>query len=325
MYANQQMEQLNREHLEALQLDLLKKQLRWAEEKSVFYRAHFARAGVSHEMVQSLADLRRFPFLERDVLWRESRLDFLTVPFSSLLRYAALREPSREFAAFYTNGDIAHNVEMMARALVAAGVHRASVVALLGDLSDSRLLDAQYAIEVLGATSVLMGTDYRQWLLLMEEIGADTLIAPQPLIMQLIIHLQAAGRDMADYSLARVLCMNVDGIQNPMQRHIEGRTRLSVYNLYAPAELGTSGLLCPCGAGSGQHIQEDYFYPELIAFGSDVPVTEKHQMGELVVTTLQAEAMPLIRYRTGQAVRLTDEPCACGRSFMRALTPFNAF
>lgn len=324
MYANQQMEQLNREQLASLQLDCLKKQLRWAQEKSVFYRAHFARAGVSYEQLKTLADLHRFPFLEHDAPWHGSRLDFLTMPFSSLLRYALVREPSREFATFYTNGDIAHNVEMMARALVAAGVHCASVAAVLGDLADSRLLDVQYALEALGATVVPMGTDYRQWLLLMEQIGADTLVAPQPLVMQLIIHLQAAGKDISDYALARVLCINVNSIQNPMQRHIEARTKLPVCNLYAPTELGTAGLLYSCEAGRGQHIAEDYFYPELIAFGSDTPVTENNQMGELVITTLRAEAMPLIRYRTGQAVSLTDAPCACGRTLARVLTPFSA-
>ncbi|ERL25273.1 phenylacetate--CoA ligase family protein [Mitsuokella sp. oral taxon 131] len=324
MYANPEMEQCAKTRLKELQLERLKRQLRWAQEKSVFYRERFARANVSYEAVETLSDLRKIPFLERDALWQENRLDFLTIPFSGLLRYGVMHEASREFAAFYTNGDIAHNVEMMTRALVAAGVHRASVVALFGDLADSRLLDIHYALEVLGATVIPMGTDYRQWLSRMDQVRADTFVAPRPLLMRLIIHLQAAGMDIAEYACARVLCLNTDAIQNPMQHHIEGRTKIPVYNLYAPMELGMAGLLYACETRAGQHIQEDYFYPEIIAFGRDAPVTDKNQMGELVVTSLAAEAMPLIRYRTGQAVSLADEPCRCGRTLRCIRTPFAA-
>ena len=73
----------------------------------------------------------------------------------------------------------------------------------------------------------------------------------------------------------------------------------------------------------GQHVAEDAFFAEIIAFGSDKEIKEDHRMGELVITTLINEAMPLIRYRTGQAVSKTIEECECGRTFMRIATPFS--
>lgn len=323
MYANQHIEQMDRESMQEMQLGLLQKQLRWAEEKSFFYQQSFAKAGVKAAEVKSLEDLRRFPFLHSNELHQIDSLDILTLPISSILRFTHMQQMAGELLRLYTNGDIAHNVEMMTRCLVGAGITNTSVVALQGDLSDSRLLDVQYALEMIGATVVPMGVDYRQWLRLMELVSMDTIVTTPQLIMQLVIQLQAQGKNIIDFPLTQIICMNPTGIQNPMQRHIQDRTRARVFNLYSSAELGTAGMLFQCEARSGQHIQEDYFYPEIIAFNSDMPVTDPHQMGELVVTSLQAEAMPLIRYRTGQAVSMIEETCSCGRTLRRVTTPFS--
>jgi phenylacetate-CoA ligase len=323
MYANQHIEQMDRESMREMQLGLLQKQLRWAEEKSFFYQQSFAKAGVKAEEVKSLEDLRRFPFLHTSDLHQIDSLDILTLPISGIMRFNHMQQMTGELLKLYTNGDIAHNVEMMTRCLVGTGINSTSVVALQGDLSDSRLLDVQYALEMIGATVVPMGVDYRQWLRLMELVTMDTIVTTPQLIMQLVIQLQAQGKNIVDFPLHQIICMNPTGIQNPMQRHIQDRTRAKVFNLYSSAELGTAGMLFQCEARSGQHIQEDFFYPEIIAFNSDMPVTDPHQMGELVVTSLQAEAMPLIRYRTGQAVSMIEETCSCGRTLRRVNTPFS--
>lgn len=323
MYANPYIEQLDRDKMRKLQLERLKKQLKWTQEKSFFYQKLFAQKGVSYKDLQSLEDLERFPFLERDMLYQIKALDILTMPISGILRINVMQQASGELTKLYTNGDVAHNVEMMTRCLTASGITNASVAALQGDLSDSRLLDVQYALEMIGAAVVPMGTDYRQWLRLMELVSLDTLISTPQLIMQMIIQMQATGKNIADYPLCRVICRNAEGLQNPMQRYIQERTKAKVYNLYEPAELGTAGAFFQCEAHSGYHIQEDCYFAELVAFSSDQVIKEPHQMGELVLTSLTAEAMPLIRYRTGQAVMLDSEPCACGRSFQRITTPFS--
>ncbi|SFA85008.1 MULTISPECIES: phenylacetate--CoA ligase family protein [Selenomonas] len=322
MYANQQIEQLDREGMQALQLERLQKQLKWAEEKSFFYQQKFAKAGVTAKDIQSLEDVKRLPFLTSNELYQIDSLDILTMPLSGILRFSVVQQENGEVTKLYTNGDIAHNVEMMTRSLVAAGINQTSVVALQGDMSDSRSMDIQYALEMLGATVVAMGTDYRQWLRFMELVSMDTIISTPQLIMQLIIQLQATGKNIADYPITRVICRNQQGLQNAMQRHIADRTHATVYNFYEPAELGTASMLFQCEAHKGYHIQEDYFYPEIVAFHSDQVVTEPHQMGELVVTTLMAEAMPLIRYRTGQAVMMETDTCDCGRTLHRVTTPF---
>jgi phenylacetate-CoA ligase len=325
MFAHPQIEQMAREQLQAKQLEKLQKQLRWAQEKSRFYQEHFAQAGADWQSVETLADLRKMPFLTDTDLYRTDSLDMLTLPLTSVLRYACMEEESGDFTHLYTNGDIAHNVEMMARTLVSTGVNQTSSIGLLCDLSDSRFQDVQYAAEFVGAAVVPMSLEYRHWLRLIEHVSIDTLIGTPQLVLQLIIQLQAAGKDIAHYPLTRVICMNPQGIQNPMARHIHERTKAEVYTIYAPAALGAAGLLYPCEGHEGQHLQEDHYYAELIAFNSDEPVTDPHQMGELVVTTLDAEAMPLIRYRTGQAVSFDTSPCSCGRTLLRVKTPFSFF
>ena len=324
MIANAKLEQMNRDDLQALQLERLRNVVKWVEEKSFFYKERFRTAGIRPEDIQTLEDAEKLPFLRSSELHQANAMDMLTMPLSSILRFNYVQETSGgELTKLYTSGDIAHNVEMMTRCLVAAGIHTASTVGLQGDLTDSRLLDIQYALEVVGATVVPLGTGYKHWLRLMELVSIDTLISTPQLIMQLIIQLQAAGKNIVDYSISRIVCVNLNNIQNPLQQHIQERTRTKVYNLYAPPELGMAGMLFQCEEHMGQHLQEDYFYPEIIEFNSDRPIQEDNRMGELVVTTLAAEAMPLIRYRTGQAVSRMTDTCECGRNLMRVATPFS--
>ena len=123
---------MDRESMRELQLGLLQKQLRWAEEKSFFYQQSFAKAGVKAEEVKSLEDLRRFPFLHTSDLHQIDSLDILTLPISGIMRFNHMQQMTGELLKLYTNGDIAHNVEMMTRCLVGTGINSTSVVALPG-------------------------------------------------------------------------------------------------------------------------------------------------------------------------------------------------
>ena len=323
MIANAPIEQMPRDELNALQFERLKKQIKWALDKSLFYRQKYRNADVSLEDVQSLADIKKLPFMRPTELRSIDSLDILTLPLSGILRFNYMQEASGELTRLYSRGDVAKNIEMLTRALVATGITNASIVGLQGDLSDSRFLDLQYALEVIGAMVVPLGTDYRHWLRLMEIVGMDTLISTPQLVMQLIIQLQATGKNIVDYPITKVLCLNLTAIQNPLQQHIHDRMKTKVYNLYAPPELGFAGMLYQCDKHVGHHVQEDNFLAEVIAFNSDEPVCDETHMGELVITTLTAEAMPLIRYRTGQAVSRMKDECACGRTFLRVGTPFS--
>ena len=317
MFANPQIETCPRDELQKLQLASLKKILCWAMEKSFYYQQSFKQAGVNLNAIESLEDIRKLPFTTVATLHSVDSLDMLTLPLSNILRFNHIMTECDGVTKCYTNGDIARNVEMLTRALVAMGITGTSIVGLQGDLSDSRLLDIQYALEVLGVTVISLGTNYEHWLRLMEIVGMDTIISTPRLIMQLIIQLQANGKNIADYPVEKIVCINPNHIQNQLQRHIQDRTQTRVFNLYAPPEIGSASMLFQCDSRRGFHINEDFFLTEIIAFDGKDPIIEDGRMGELVVTTLKAEAMPLIRFRTGQAVRYLSEPCECHRTLAR--------
>ena len=323
MYANEQIEKMDREELKNLQLEKLKKIVAWAYEKSSCYKKTFDAVNFKPEDLQSLEDIKKIPFLTLEEINRNDAYDFLTLPLSSIVRVCQIEEQGGgEITKFYTKGDIQQNVELMTRCLISAGINKTSTVGLQGDLSDGKFLDILYALESIGATVIPLGTDYRHWLKVLEKFTLDALISTPQLTMQLIIQLQATWKNIIDYSIKKILCVNLNNIQNPLQQHIESRAGTVVFNLFAPAEIGTAAMIFQCSNESGHHIQEDNFFAEIVQFNSDEVIEEDEVMGELVITTLSAQAMPLIRYRTGQAVRRMSETCHCGRTFARIATPY---
>ncbi len=285
-------EQIRREELKILQLERLKKIVEWAYDKSAFYQRTFRSHGITPEDVQSLDDVHKLPLLTRDDLHRIDALDFLTLPLSNIVRINR-----GDITKLYTKGDIRNNVEMMIRAFMAADVLRGSVVGIQGDFADSKFLDVLYALESIGATIIPLGTDYRQQLELTERFGINTLIGTPQFVTRLI-------QNLSDCPFTKIFCLNTANIFDTLQF-----TATKIFNLFAPPELGHAGLLYQCTDSAGQHVQEDHFLIEL------------SECGELIITTLTAQALPLIRYRTGQIVQRVKEPCCCGRTFTRLATP----
>ena len=145
MIANPAIEQMDREDMAELQLKKLKKQFQWAMEKSAFYYRKFTDAGVAPDAIQSLADIEKLPFTTIDELQETTVYNLLTLPMSGVLRISKLGY-NESFIKMYTNGDLAYQIEMMTRVMVAQGIHGAVVAGLLGEASDSRLMDIQYAL-----------------------------------------------------------------------------------------------------------------------------------------------------------------------------------
>ena len=201
MFADAQMEKIRREELEILQLDRLKRQVAWVDEKSEYYHRAFEKHGVKPSDIQSLSDVRRLPFLTTAQLRRMDATEFLTLPLSSILRINHHDELFGKITNLYTKGDIQNNVAMMIRCLAAADVLRGSVAGIQGDLTDSRFLDALYALESLGVTAVPFGMNLRRWMELMDSFSVDTLISTPQFVMQLIIQMQTEGRNLTDYPL----------------------------------------------------------------------------------------------------------------------------
>lgn len=319
MIANPAIEQMSREEMSDLQLKKLQKRIEWAMEKSAFYYRKFTDAGISSKDIKSLEDIAKLPFTTLDELQNVSIYNLLTLPLSAVLRISRLGY-NNSFIKMYTNGDLAYQIEMMTRVLVAQGLNSAAVAGLLGEASDSRLMDVQYALENMGVTVVLLGNNPENIRELMTTCHVDVLISDFKQVMQLVVMLQANNISADDLFLPKIICME-EGLQNPNHVYIEQRMQAETAMVYNSPALGCGGIMFPCQEGEGFHIQEDYFYPEVVEYGTDRVITEPHKAGELVLTPLAAEAMPIFRYRTGQVVMRLDEPCPCGRTLTRLTNP----
>lgn len=319
MIANPAIEQMSREDMSELQLKKLQKRIEWAMEKSAFYYRKFTDAGVGRKDIKSLEDMAKLPFTTLDELQNVSIYNLLTLPLSGVLRISRLGY-NNSFIKMYTSGDLAYQIEMMTRVLVAQGLNSAAVAGVLGEASDSRLMDVQYALENMGVTVVLLGNNPENIRELMTTCHVDVLISDFKQVMQLVVMLQANNISADDLFLPKIICME-EGLQNPNHVYIEQRLQAETAMVYNSPALGCGGIMFPCQEGEGFHIQEDYFYPEIVEYGTDRVITEPHKAGELVLTPLAAEAMPIFRYRTGQVVMRLDEPCPCGRTLTRLTNP----
>ena len=255
MIANPAIEQMSREDMSELQLRKLQKRVEWAMEKSAFYYRKFTDAGVGRKDIKSLEDMAKLPFTTLDELQNVSIYNLLTLPLSAVLRISRLGY-NNSFIKMYTSGDLAYQIEMMTRVLVAQGLNSAAVAGVLGEASDSRLMDVQYALENMGVTVVLLGNNPENIRELMTTCHVDVLISDFKQVMQLVVMLQANNISADDLFLPKIICME-EGLQNPNHVYIEQRLQAETAMVYNSPALGCGGIMFPCQEGEGFHIQED--------------------------------------------------------------------
>ncbi|WP_110954890.1 phenylacetate--CoA ligase family protein [Anaerosinus massiliensis] len=319
MYCNHEIETMSRDAMIELQTKKLQNMIKWAYEKSPFYKEKMSLIGLNDRSVKTLDDLKKFPFTTREDLFVNSPFGFLAVPLSSTIRMRMIGQ-NRPITKAYTSGDIGRNVEMTARALVAGGVTMATALQICEDYTCEHSLGIHYAAEVLGATvipSELAKLD-RQWEMI-DKFRVTAIASNAQQMLQLLVAGQALNYDLENSSISTIFSLNQD-TKNSMDEHIASRFHAKIFNLYSPPEFGASAMMFECNKKAGLHIQEDYYYPEIVHI-TDTGDVASGQMGELVLTALAADAMPLIRYRTGQIVAIDSEPCACGRTFARIKIP----
>ena len=130
----------------------------------------------------------------------------------------------------------------------------------------------------------------------------EFLFGTTELVIQLIGHLQSSGKNFSEYPIRKIICLNTESIQNPFKNLIEEQAHAEVFNLFSPPEIGIAGMMFQSDNNSGYYVNENFFV-EIVDFESDEVFEDETKMGELVITTLSAQARPLIRYRTRQVIR----------------------
>jgi phenylacetate-CoA ligase len=316
---NIKQETLPREELEALQLRRLRDLCDRVYANVPFYRKRFDEAGVTPADIKSLADLKLLPFTEKQDLRNYYPFGLFAVPRDHIVRlHASSGTTGKAVVVGYTARDLENWAELMARSMSAAGVTRSDVVHVAyGYGLFTGGLGAHYGAERIGATVVpASGGATRRQAHLMRDFGATVLCATPSYSLHLWEAAQEAGVDFRELAL-HIGIFGAEPWSEAMRRDIEEKMHIDALNIYGLSEIMGPGVAMECvEAKCGMHLWEDHILPEIID-----PVTGEQlppgQVGELVLTTLTKEGIPMLRYRTRDLTSLNYTPCCCGRTHVR--------
>lgn len=303
--------------IEDIQLDRLKYMAGKAYENVKFYRDKFDAAGMKPEMIKSLDDLKNLPFTTKDDLRDNYPFGLFAEPMKNVIRlHASSGTTGKPVVAGYTRKDLDTWSEAIARIVTAAGIDDSDIVQIsFGYGLFTGGFGLHYGIERVGATIVPIssGNTQRQ-LMLMEDFGATGLVATPSYatyLAELIKEKRLTDRLKLKYGL-----FGSEAMSENMRSSLENSLDILVTSNYGLTEVMGPGVSGECLYKCGEHINEDMFIVEIInpETGEMLPHGE---VGEVVITTLAKEAMPVIRYRTRDISYLIDEPCKCGRTSLR--------
>ncbi|MGA5130884.1 phenylacetate--CoA ligase PaaK [Streptomyces olivoreticuli] len=310
-------EQMSRAELEQLQLTRLRDTLRRAYERVPFYRRAFDATATRPEQCKALADLARFPFTTKADLRENHPFGMLAVPESEVRRvHASSGTTGTPTVVGYTRGDLDTWAEVVARSLRAAGVRPGDKVHVAyGYGLFTGGLGAHYGAERLGCTVIPAsgGMTARQ-VRLIQDLRPEVIMVTPSYMLTLLDEFERQGVDPRSTSL-RTGIFGAEPWTEGMRREIEERFALDAVDIYGLSEIIGPGVAQECAEAKGSlHIWEDHFYPEVVdpVTGEVLPEGER---GELVLTSLTKEAMPVVRYRTRDLTRLL--PGTTARVFRR--------
>jgi phenylacetate-CoA ligase len=312
-------ETMPRRNLAALQLRRLKKSLTYAYQKVAHTRRKFEAAGVTPDTLGSLADIAHFPFTEKADLRDTYPFGLLAVPREQVLRlHASSGTTGKPTVVGYTRADLDLWSDLMARTLACAGARPGDIVHnAYGYGLFTGGLGAHYGAERLGCTVVPMsGGGTERQVMLMCDFGAAVLCATPSYALN--IAEVAAGMGIAHLPL-QYGAFGAEPWSEPMRRDLEARLGIKAVDIYGLSEILGPGVAAECHvAQNGLHGWEDHFLFEIVDPETLNPLP-MGEAGELVITTLTKEAVPMVRYRTRDITRLSDAPCACGRTHVRIM------
>lgn len=318
MIYNPQAETMPREKLEALQLEQLKRIVRYCYDNVKFYHDRLDAAGVDPDKFRTLSDIQYIPPTTKEDLRDHYPFGLFAVPQKKILRiHASSGTTGKPTVVGYTKNDLTMWSEIMARIIAAAGVTDEDIAQIcFGYGLFTGALGLHYGLERIGATVVpsSSGNSEKQ-IMLMKDFGTTTLIATPTYALYLGELAHELGYALSDFKL-RIGLFGSEGCTSEMREKIEKQLGLFATDNYGMSELMGPGVSGECELRCGLHIAEDHFFAEIVD-----PVTleakDEGESGELIVTTMTKEALPLLRYRTRDLTRIVKTPCACGRTTAR--------
>jgi phenylacetate-CoA ligase len=316
---NKQVETLPEKELRKLQLERLQKVVYTVYEKVPHYRKKFEEAGVKPSDIKSLEDIVKLPFTTKEDLFVDYPYGLLAVPKEKVIRlHTSSGTTGKPKAIFFTKNDIEIGAELIARCLVMTGTTKGDV--LQNSMTYGLFTGAfimHYGAEKVGVLVIPAGPgNTERQIELMKTFGTTCFHMTPSYALYVASVMQEKGIDpRKDLKLKRAY-LGAEPYSEETRQKIENMLGIDVYNCYGLSEMGGPGVGFECVYKNGLHIWEDAYLVEIINPETGEPVKEG-EVGELVLTSLCREAMPLIRYRTRDLTYFISEPCPCGRTHRR--------
>ncbi len=285
---------------------------------SPLYHARMREADVHPDDIRSLEDVRKLPFMYKRDLRDTYPTGLFTVPREELVRYhVSSGTTGKPTVVGYTEKDIELWTESLARAFTSIGLGRGDVIQVsYGYGLFTGGLGAHYGAERIGATVLptSVGNTERQ-VELMQDLGATAIACTPSYLLHIGEVAERMGINLGRDTALRTGILGAEPWSEQMRRHIQERLGIRAYDIYGTSEL-SGPMFTECAEQRGIHIWRDLAYIEVIdpESGESLGPGER---GELVITMLQKEALPMCRYRIGDITSIIDEDCACGRAHPR--------
>ncbi|WP_232686350.1 phenylacetate--CoA ligase PaaK [Halobacterium zhouii] len=305
--------------LRALQDTRLTNTVQRAYENVPFYRDRLDDAGVSPDTIEGVEDLQELPFTTKEHFREEYPTGLFAVDMDDVLRiHASSGTTGKPKVVGYTETDLGVWESVMARSLYAAGVSPGDTVQnAYGYGLFTGGLGFHDGVEALPATVIPTGGgNTERQISMLQDLESDAFASTPSYCLYLAERAAENGVDVRDLPLSTVT-IGAEPFTDPMREEIEAALGVDAIDVYGLSEIIGPGVAIECEhAQDGLHVWEDHFYPEVIdpQTGEVLPPGEE---GELVLTTLTKEALPVLRYRTGDVTSLTREECDCGRTMVR--------
>lgn len=321
MYFQKDIETMPRADIEKMQLERLQRLVKYCYDNVPFYHKRLSEAGVCPEKIKTLSDIQYIPYTTKADLRDNYPCGLFAVPQSKIVRmHASSGTTGKPTVVGYTANDLDHWSDCVARLAMAAGADENTIVQIcFGYGLFTGALGLHYGLEKIGATVVPSSSgNTEKQIMLMQDFGTNALVAT-PSYAQYIGEL-AREKGVLDKLQLKLGLFGSEGCTIEMRNAIEKTLNLFATDNYGMSELNGPGVSGECRERCGMHINEDHYYAEIIdsATGDVLP---RGSEGELVVTTLTKEGMPVLRYRTKDITKIDYEPCACGRTFARMDKP----
>jgi phenylacetate-CoA ligase len=313
-------ERMPRVELEALQFERLRSTVTRQIDRVPPMRDRLRAAGITRaDQLRSLADIVRLPFTIKGDLREHYPLGLLAVPRAEVVRiHASSGTSGKPTIVAYTRHDLAVWSEVVARTLVLGGVRPGMVLQVAAGYGlFTGGLGFHMGGELMGCLVVPSGGGFTQrQVMLMQDLGTQALKSTPSYALNIASTMDDMGVARGSLQL-EVGLFGAEPWTEAMRTEIERRFGIRAINDYGLSEIVGPGVAAECiEIRHGMHIQEDHFLPEIVDPHSGAVLGPSEQ-GELVLTTLTKEALPLVRYRTGDLASIDPEPCPCGRTFVR--------